>query len=39
MTEGLDLGFAVDADRPAGRIALVGGRVVTMRDAWPAPAR
>jgi imidazolonepropionase-like amidohydrolase/Tol biopolymer transport system component len=30
---GLDLGFRVPADRPAGRIALVGARVVTMRDA------
>ena len=33
VTEGLDLSFEVDADRPAGRVALVGGRVVTMRDA------
>ncbi|MDT8410583.1 MAG: amidohydrolase family protein [Wenzhouxiangellaceae bacterium] len=33
-TEGIDLGFTVDADKPQGRIALVGGRVVTMRDAY-----
>jgi Tol biopolymer transport system component len=33
-TEGRDLAFEVDADRPDGRIALVGGRVVTMRDAY-----
>ncbi|NJL26529.1 MAG: amidohydrolase family protein [Thermoanaerobaculia bacterium] len=30
---GLDLGFTTAADRPAGQIALVGARVVTMRDA------
>lgn len=30
---GVDLSFGVPADRPAGTIALVGGRVVTMRDA------
>lgn len=30
---GLDLAFEVPADDPAGTIALVGGRVVTMRDA------
>ena len=33
VTEGLDLSFEVAADRPQGRIALVGGRLVTMRDA------
>ncbi len=33
VSQGLDLGFAVPADRPEGRIALVGGRVITMRDA------
>jgi len=33
-TEGRDLSFEVDADRPDGRIALVGARVVTMRDAY-----
>jgi len=33
VEQGLDLGFRVPADRPAGRIALVGARVVTMRDA------
>jgi Tol biopolymer transport system component/imidazolonepropionase-like amidohydrolase len=32
-TTGLDLSFTVDADRPAGTIALVGARVVTLRDA------
>lgn len=31
--EGVDLGFEVALDRPQGTIALVGGRVVTMRDA------
>ena len=30
---GLDLAFDMPADRPEGTIALVGGRVVTMRDA------
>ena len=30
---GTDLGFDVPADAPRGTIALVGGRVVTMRDA------
>lgn len=30
---GLDLSFVVPADRPKGTIALVGARVVTMRDA------
>lgn len=33
-TEGRDLSFEVEADRPDGRIALIGGRVVTMRDAY-----
>jgi len=33
-TEGLDLSFEAPADRPDGRIALTGGRVVTMRDAY-----
>ncbi len=33
-TEGRDLSFEVDADRPDGQIALVGARVVTMRDAY-----
>ena len=33
-TEGRDLSFEVEADRPDGRIALTGGRVVTMRDAY-----
>ncbi|MEX0916144.1 MAG: amidohydrolase, partial [Wenzhouxiangellaceae bacterium] len=33
-TEGRDLSFEVDADRPEGRIALTGARVVTMRDAY-----
>ncbi|MFO7763349.1 MAG: amidohydrolase family protein [Wenzhouxiangellaceae bacterium] len=33
-TEGRDLGFEVEADRPEGRIALTGGRIVTMRDAY-----
>jgi len=33
-TEGRDLSFDVEADVPDGRIALVGGRVVTMRDAY-----
>ncbi len=31
--EGIDLGFRVPSDRPEGNLALVGGRVVTMRDA------
>ncbi|MBY6203391.1 amidohydrolase family protein [Halomonas denitrificans] len=34
VTEGRDLAFEVDADVPDGRIALTGGRVVTMRDAY-----
>ncbi|MDH3523972.1 MAG: amidohydrolase family protein [Acidobacteriota bacterium] len=33
LAEGIDLGFDVPLDRPAGTIALVGGRVVTMRGA------
>ncbi|NKI33688.1 amidohydrolase family protein [Wenzhouxiangella sp. XN79A] len=33
-TEGRNLAFEVAADVPEGRIALVGGRVVTMRDAY-----
>lgn len=33
-TEGIDLGFEVASDRHDGRIALVGGRIVTMRDAY-----
>ncbi len=32
-SEGLDLGFSVPADRPAGYIALTNARIVTMRDA------
>jgi len=31
--EGIDLGFEVEIDTPEGTIALVGGRVVTMRGA------
>jgi Tol biopolymer transport system component/imidazolonepropionase-like amidohydrolase len=33
VTKGVDLSFKAPADVPAGRIALTGGRVVTMRDA------
>jgi Tol biopolymer transport system component/imidazolonepropionase-like amidohydrolase len=33
VTQGTDLGFEHAFDRPDGMIALVGGRVVTMRDA------
>ncbi|MCP4658105.1 MAG: amidohydrolase family protein, partial [bacterium] len=33
VAEGIDLGFEAVADKPAGRIALVGARVITMRDA------
>jgi imidazolonepropionase-like amidohydrolase/Tol biopolymer transport system component len=33
VESGLDLAFKQDGDRPKGEIALVGGRVVTMRDA------
>ncbi|RFF32736.1 amidohydrolase family protein [Wenzhouxiangella sediminis] len=32
-TEGIELGFEVESDRHDGRIALVGGRIVTMRNA------
>ncbi len=32
VESGTSLSFKVPADHPAGRIALVGGRVVTMRD-------
>jgi Tol biopolymer transport system component len=31
--EGLDLGFSLAADKPSSTIALVGGQVITMRDA------
>lgn len=34
LTEGRDLTFSVAADRPTGRMALVGGRIATMRDAY-----
>ena len=33
VTEGLDIGFEATADKPEGYVALVGGTVVTMRDA------
>ncbi|MDT8439496.1 MAG: amidohydrolase family protein [Wenzhouxiangellaceae bacterium] len=33
-SEGRDLAFEVPADVPDGRIALVGARIVTMRDAY-----
>jgi imidazolonepropionase-like amidohydrolase/Tol biopolymer transport system component len=33
LESGLDLGFKQKSDKPTGKIALVGGRVVTMRDA------
>ncbi len=33
LESGLDLAFGQEGDRPKGKIALVGGRVVTMRDA------
>ena len=33
VEEGLDLSFEVAADKPEGRVALVGARIVTMRDA------
>ncbi len=33
VSVGLDLGFSVPADRPAGYIALTNARIVTMRDA------
>src|SRR5699024_6974119 len=32
-TEGVELGFAVESDRHDGRVALVGARIVTMRNA------
>ncbi len=31
--QGIDLSFEVDADKPSGYKALIGGKVVTMRDA------
>ena len=34
VIEGRDLSFSAPADQPDGRIALVGGRIVTMRDAY-----
>ena len=34
VTEGRDLSFRAQADRHDARIALVGGRIVTMRDAY-----
>ena len=34
VTEGRNFTFSADADRPDGRIALVGARVITMRDAY-----
>ncbi len=33
VSDGIDLGFTHASDQPAGKIALVGGRVVTMRNA------
>ena len=33
VTEGLHLGFDIEADKPQGSIALIGARLVTMRDA------
>ncbi len=33
VTEGIDLSFEVKARKPEGRIALVGGNVITMRNA------
>ncbi len=33
LETGLDLAFNQDGDQPKGKIALVGGRIVTMRDA------
>ncbi len=33
LEQGLDLSFRTAADRPSGRIALTGARLVTMRDA------
>jgi len=34
VESGLDLSFTRPSDRPVGRIAIVGARIVTMRDAW-----
>ncbi|ANM32435.1 amidohydrolase [Acidobacteria bacterium Mor1] len=34
VAEGLDFGFEVASDTHDGKIALKGGRIVTMRDAW-----
>jgi Tol biopolymer transport system component len=34
VAEGRDFSFRFPADQPEGRIALVGGRIVTMRDAY-----
>jgi Tol biopolymer transport system component/imidazolonepropionase-like amidohydrolase len=36
VTEGRDFAFRAPADRPEGKIALVGARVVTMRNAYEA---
>jgi Tol biopolymer transport system component len=33
VSEGLNLGFSLAADKPSSTIALVGGQVITMRDA------
>ena len=33
VAQGMDLSFSTDADKPSGYKALVGGKVVTMRDA------
>lgn len=33
VTEGLDISFEKKADKPEGYLALVGGKVITMRDA------
>ena len=34
VEEGFELGLTLPSDRPEGVVALVGGRVVTMRDGW-----
>jgi Tol biopolymer transport system component/imidazolonepropionase-like amidohydrolase len=34
VTDSRNFAFSAAADRPEGRIALVGGRIVTMRDAY-----
>ncbi|TQV73933.1 amidohydrolase family protein [Aliikangiella marina] len=34
VSEGIDLSFKTKADKPTGMIALIGGKVVTMRDAY-----